>query len=153
MKSFSSVVWLFSFGACYVYVPVESAAPEPGSEIRAHLSPTQDFDVGTVTVRDVARVDGIVYGVAGDSVAVWSSWLYSTYGTRFDSRRAVYYLPREQMATLEQRRLHPLRSAVAVGIGVGIMTSLLNFATDGGAGRGTGGGPGPIEARSAGPLR
>ena len=153
MKSLSSVVWLFSFGACYVYVPVENGAPDPGSEIRAHLSPTQDFDVGTVTVHDVARVDGIVYGVAGDSVAVWSSWLYSTYGTRFDTRRAVYYLPREQVATLEQRRLQPLRSVVAVGIGVGIMTSLFSFSTDGGAGRGTGGRPGPIDARSAGPLR
>lgn len=147
------MVWLFSFGGCYVYVPVEDAAPAPGSEIRAHLSPTQDLDVGTVTVHDVARVDGIVYGVAGDSVAVWSSWLYSAYGTRFDSRRAVYYLPREQVATLEQRRLHPLRSVVAVGIGVGIMTSILNFAIDGGAGPGTGGGTGPIQARSAGPLR
>lgn len=146
------MVWLFSLGACYVYVPVEDAGPDAGSGIRAHLSPTQNFDVGTVTVHDVARVDGIVYGVAGDSVAVWSSWLYSTYGTRFDSRRAVYYLPREQVATLEQRRLHPLRSVVAVGIGAGIMTSLFHFATDGGVGRGTDGGPGPIEARSVGPL-
>ncbi len=153
MKSLSSVVWLFSFGACYEYVPVENVAPEPGSEIRAHLSPTQDFDAGTITVRDVARVDGIVYETTDSSVAVWTSWLYSTYGSRFRSGSAVYYLPRHQVANLEVRRLQPARSAIGIGVGIGRTAAFLNLLTNPGGNSGSGGKVGPIVAHIAEPHR
>ena len=153
MRRFLSVAMLFSLAACYEYVPIGSAVPEPGQEVRAHLSPVQDFDVGTLTIRDVTHVDGIVYASTADSVALWSTWLYSILGTRFDSRQAVYYLPKDQVAMLEERRLHPARSVIGVGLGVGILAVVANFLADAGGSPGSGGKGGPIQVRSAGPLR
>ena len=72
MRGLLSVSLLFCLNGCFVYEPVGNATPDPGQEIRAHLYP-RDFDIGSVTVRDVTRVDGIVYDVMPDTVAVWSN--------------------------------------------------------------------------------
>jgi len=132
MRSVLSLALLFSVNACYVYVPVADTMPEPGVEIRAHLSPNQDFDLGSLTVRDVIRVDGIVYASSPDTVAVFSNWLHQTFGRRFDSRRAVYYLPRDELGMLEERRFHPLRSVVGVALSVGAFASIYTFLADAG---------------------
>ena len=153
MRSLVSVALLLPLSACYEYVPIGSAVPESGKEVRAHLSPARDFDVGTITVHDVARIDGIVYETTDSSVAVWTSWVYSAYGNRFDSRRAVYYLPRDQVASLEVRRLQPARSAIGIGVGIGLTAAFLNLLTNPGGNPGSGGKGGPIEARLAGAHR
>ncbi len=151
MRILLSVALLLPMSACYVYVPIGSAIPESGEEIRAHLSPARDFDVGTVTVRDVARIDGIVYETTDSSVAVWTSWLYSAYGSRFGSQHAVYYLPRHQVANLEVRRLQPARSAIGIGVGIGLTAAFLNLLTNPGGNQGSGGKIPPIVAHIAGP--
>ena len=131
MRSVLSLALLFSVNACYVYVPVETM-PAPGKEIRAYLSPHRDFDVGSVTVRDVERIDGIVYTSSADTVAVFSNWLHQTFGRRFDSRRAVYYLTRDELGMVEERRFHPLRSVVSIALGVGAFASVFTFVADAG---------------------
>lgn len=153
MRILLSVALLLPLSACYVYVPIGSAAPESGKEIRAHLSPTRDFDVGAVTVHDVVRLDGIVYETTDSSVAVWTSWLYSAYGNRFYSRRAVYYLSRDQVANLEVRRLQPVRSAIGIGVGIGLTAAFLNLLTNPGGDPGSGRKGTTVELRIAGPHR
>ena len=152
MRSVLSLALLFSVNACYVYVPVETM-PAPGKEIRAYLSPHRDFDVGSVTVRDVERIDGIVYTSSGDTVAVFSNWLHQTFGRRFDSRRAVYYLTRDELGLVEERRFHPLRSVVGVGVGVVVFASVFTFVADPGGGQGSGDGQQDTEQRLSRPFR
>ena len=153
MRSVLSLALLFAVNACYVYVPVGDTMPAPGKEIRAYLSPHQDFDVGSVTVRDVERIDGIVYTSSADTVAVFSNWLHQTFGRRFDSRRAVYYLTRDELGVLEERRIHPLRSAVSVVLGVGVFASVFTFVADAGGNPSAGDDTTPIEQRFSRPFR
>ncbi len=153
MRSVLSLALLFSVNACYVYVPVGDTMPEPGKEIRAHLSPQQDFDVGSITVHDVTRVDGIVYTSSPDTVAVFSNWLYQTLGRRFDSGSAVYYLTRDELGMLEERRFHPLRSVVSVALGVGAFASVFTFVADAGGGSNDDGGKSDINQRLSRPFR
>lgn len=153
MRSVLSLALLFSVNACYVYVPVGDTMPAPGKEIRAYLSPHQDFDVGSVTVRDVERIDGIVYTSSADTVAVFSNWLHQTFGRRFDSRRAVYYLTRDELGVLEERRIHPLRSAVSVVLGVGVFASVFTFVADAGGEQNDSGNKGDAQQGLSRPFR
>ncbi|MCH7489980.1 MAG: hypothetical protein IID05_04720 [Gemmatimonadetes bacterium] len=153
MRSVLSLALVFSVNACYVYVPVGDTMPAPGKEIRAYLSPHQDIDVGRVTVRDVERIDGIVYTSSGDTLAVFSNWLHQTFGRRFDSRRAVYYLTRDELGMLEERRIHPLRSLVSVALGVGAFASVFTFVADAGGGPGSGDGRTDTQQRLSRPFR
>lgn len=152
MRSVLSLALLFSVNACYVYVPLGDTMPEPGKEIRAHLSPQQDFDVGSVTVHYVTRVDGIVYTSSPDTVVVFSNWLYQTLGRRFDSGSAVYHLTRDELGMLEERRFHLLRSVIGVGVGVAAFASVFTFVADAGGGPNDGG-KSDIEQRLSRPFR
>lgn len=153
MRSVLSLALLFTVNACYVYVPVGDTMPAPGKEIRAYLSPHQDFDVGNVTVRDVERIDGIVYTSSADTVAVFSNWLHQTFGRRFDSRRAVYYLTRDELGVLEERRIHPLRSAVSVVLGVAVFASVFTFVADAGGEQNNSGNKGDAQQGLSRPFR
>ena len=153
MRSVLSLALLFSVNACYVYVPMGDTMPEPGKEIRAHLSPHQDFDVGSITVRDVERIDGIVYTSSADTVAVFSDWLYKTLGRRFDSRRAVYYLTKDELGIVEERRFHPVRSVFAIGVGVAAFASVFTFVADAGGDPGPDGGGEDTRQRLSRPFR
>ena len=154
MRSLLAVALLLSVNACYIYVPMDDGTmPAPGKEIRAYLSPHQDIDVGRVTVRDVERIDGIVYTSSADTVAVFSNWLHQTFGRRFDSRRAVYYLTRDELGMVEERRFHPLRSVVGLGIGVAAFASVFTFVADVGGGPDDSGGEGDVQQRLSRPFR
>ena len=153
MRSVLSLALLFSVNACYVYVPMGDTMPEPGKEIRAHLSPHQDFDVGRITVRDVERIDGIVYTSTPDTVAVFSDWLHQTFGRRFGSGRAVYYLTRDELGLVEVRRFHPFRSAVGAALGVGAFLSVFTFVADAGGDPSAEGGGEDAEQRLSRPFR
>ena len=153
MRSVLSLALLFSVNACYVYVPVVDTMPAPGKDIRAYLSPHQDFDVGRLTVRDVERIDGIVYTSSADTVAVFSNWLHQTFGRRFDSRRAVYYLTRDELGLVEERRFHPLRSVVGLGVAVVAFASVFTFVADAGGDPGSDGGGEDTQQRLSRPFR
>lgn len=153
MRSLLSVALLFSISGCYVYVPVSDSMPKAGKEVRAHLSPQRDFDIGSVTVRDVTRLDGILYSSSSDSIAIFSEWLHQTFGRRFNSRRAVYYLSRDAIGGLEERQFHPMRSAVAVALGVTTFASVFTFIADPGGNAGDQTNEGGVASRLARPFR
>jgi len=134
MKRLMSVLLMSSTVACYSYVPVGNVAPEPGKEVRAHLSPARDFPIGELTVRDVTEMEGTVFRATADTLVVWTDWLHSMLGTRYGANGSVYYVPRTEVPRLEVRRLHPAKTILALGIVVGAGISVFTFAVDNGGG-------------------
>ncbi len=135
-----------AIGGCYTYVPVNGEPPPSGKEVRAHIRPARDFGVGQIIVRDVTRIEGIMYIHTPDTIAVWSNWFHTAMGTRFLGSNAVVYIPRAEIPQLEVRKLHPVRTVGAVGVGVLLGAGFLNLLANPVAERGTGRDP-SIDAR------
>ena len=124
---------------CYQYFPLqaEEPLPEPGAEVRAQLTLPQSLELGSTTVHDVSDVEGDVYETDGDTVAVFSRWLGTSYGGRLRTDGAVFYFPRSQLQRLEERRLEPVKSGLAVGaIAVGLLVAYEAAFSGAGAQRG-----------------
>ena len=116
-----------TLGGCYVYVPVDGELPPSGKEVQAHLQPARDFAVGQVVVRDVTRIEGIMYIGGADTIAVWSNWFHTAFGTRFLGSNAVVYIPRSDIPQLDVRKVHPQRTVVALGVGAVVGVTVVNF--------------------------
>ena len=127
-----------ALGGCYTYVPVTGDLPPSGKEVRAHLRPARSFGVGEITVESVTRVEGIMYISAADTIAVWSNWFYTAFGTRFFGSNAVVYIPRSEIPQLDVRKLHPARTVAALGVagvlGFGFFNLLSNPVAEGSGG-------------------
>jgi hypothetical protein len=107
-----------SLSACYQFMAVDDGVtPDPGRTIRAHLSPLQSFDLGRITINEIAQVEGEVYRDEGESLGLWAQWLRSRYGTRHEATGSVFYIPHEQIERLDERQLMPGKTVLAV-IGV-----------------------------------
>ena len=109
--------------ACYQYFTVPEAVPlpEPGTDVRAQLSPPQSLNLGTMTIHEVSTVEGDVYRSLGDTIALFSRMLRTSYGYRHHTDGAVFYFDRGQFRRLEKRRMEPVKTAIAAGIaGVGV---------------------------------
>ena len=126
---------------CYQYFPVSENAPlpAPGTEIRLRLDDPQALDLGTVTVNDVATVEGYVQSSGSDSLGLFSSSLRTFYGYRQRTNGAVFYFDRAQLQLLEERKLVPWKTGVAVGTSVAGLAAFMYFATDLGKGGQSGG--------------
>jgi len=98
-------------------------------------------------ISDVSRVEGHVYQTHGDTLGVFSSQIYSAYGSRHFTNGALFYFGRSQLGQLEQRELVPWKTGVAIGAAVAGVASLMYFALDLGGGGEGGGPPGPPQAR------
>ena len=128
--------------ACFAYQPVTLATPEAGAEVRATLAQPVPLQIGELTIHDVARVEGQVHSAGGDTVRVWGTWLHTRGGGRHSANGGSLALPRERIASLEQRRLSPTRSGLAALMAGGVVAAL--FALVEGALGGSGGsGPPP----------
>jgi|GEM_PF-2124884 len=114
---------LLSTNACYQYFPVSDVEPLPKSraEVRISLSEPTSLDVGSETLHQVSKVEGDVYRSTGDTLAVFSRWLYTSFGYRQPMDGAVFFFDRNDFGELEERRLVAVKTAVAVvGVGVGL---------------------------------
>ena len=121
----SPLAWLvvaLTSGACYGYVPSAALAPKPGSEIRVQMAAPADFQVGDLTIHEVSTVEGNVYQATGDSVALWSQWIYSRMG-RYEAGGAVLFIPRSATRVLEERKLN----AAKTGVGVAVTGAVMAF--------------------------
>jgi hypothetical protein len=145
MKTLALALAVSTSLGCYTYRPLGEAVPEPGEEVRAHLTPTQSFDIGEITIDGVSRIEGTVYRASSDTLAVWGQWLYSQFGARYDPRGAVFFVDRGMVPMVETRRLQPARTVVAVAIGLGIGYGLFNFIADPGSSSTGETGTGPVE--------
>jgi len=145
MKTLSFILTIGFLSGCFQFVPVADTVPERGAEVRTDLAQFMDLPAGEVTVRDVRRVDGIVYRATPDSIAVASEWLYNNLGTRYGTNGEVYYFTRDQMRTVEIRKLQPARTVVLVALGVGAGAGVFAFAADNGGDNNPNPGKGPIQ--------
>lgn len=108
------LVLLLLVSGCYQYVPVEQPAPlpAPGEEVRVRLASPQPLELGTITVQDIAMIEGDVYRTEADTLAVFSRKLYTTYGFKHETNGAVYFLPPSEIRLLEVRQLRPAQTAL-----------------------------------------
>jgi hypothetical protein len=146
MRSTASVLMMsMTVSACYQYVPVDQEAPrpDPGEEVRARLSPSRSFDLGTVIVNEVNSMEGTLYQNNGDDLAMWTQWLWTTLDVRVAANGSVFYVPHQQITSLEVRRLQPAKSIMLIGALAGSLVALFAIAASGGSGSG---GP-PVEPR------
>ncbi|MCZ6918507.1 MAG: hypothetical protein O7I93_17160 [Gemmatimonadetes bacterium] len=111
---------LLSQAGCYQYVPLADTAPLPeaGSEIKLQFSSPQAMELGSMTVHDVSEIEGEVFEIEGDTMAVFSRWLRSAFGPKYATDGAVFYVPRSHTSRLEQRRFIPVKTGLAVGVAV-----------------------------------
>lgn len=112
-------VVLFS-SACYQYFPVRESAPLPevGTEVRVQLESSEALDLGTMTINDVSRVEGHVYQSGSDSLGLFSNKIRTFYGFTQRTNGAVFYFDRSQLRLLEQRKIVPWKTGVALGTAV-----------------------------------
>lgn len=104
---------------CYQYFrAADGASPNPGREVRLHLSPSRSFDLGSVTVNEIQEVEGAVYRADPDTVVLWAMSLQSRYGSKHNADGRVYFFPRSQISRLDERRLMPAKTVLAV-VGTG----------------------------------
>ncbi len=134
MKNVCVLSLICSLTACFTYVPVGTTFPELGQDVRVHLSPTQAIDLGSITVQDVTRVDGTVYSMDGDSLAIWSQWFRTRSADRHFANGHIHVVPRTQASNLEVRRLHVARTVLATAGVIAAGTAVFAFTADLGGG-------------------
>lgn len=127
---------LLSQAGCYQYVQLADTAPLPeaGTEIKLEFSPPQAMDLGRMTVHDVSVIEGEVFGISGDTVAVYSRWLQTAFGQRYVANGAVFYVPRSHTKQVEQRQFMLGKTGVAVGVTVAATVAIFRLATQLGGG-------------------
>lgn len=104
--------------ACYQYFPVYDTdpLPEAGAEVRIQLESPQPLDLGTMTINDVGFVEGHVHRSDSDSLSLFSSKLRTFYGFRQHTNGAVFEFDRSQLDRVEERKLVPWKTGVAIGV-------------------------------------
>jgi hypothetical protein len=120
----TTIVAAMLLSACYTYQPLARPTPDAGAEVRATFSEPVPFRVGEQTIHDVQRIEGQVYSSNGDTVLVWGTWLQTGVGSRYSAQGGSLALPRERIATLEQRRFSAGRSGLAALVTGGIVAAL-----------------------------
>jgi hypothetical protein len=101
--------------------------PAPGSNIRAALATPQPFNLGTLTVNDVQRVEGTVVETYPDSLGVWVKWLHPKVGGKYDANRLQFYLQRGSIAQLEQLRVSGKQTALLVVVSGAMLAGLFSL--------------------------
>jgi hypothetical protein len=126
---------------CYTYQPLTRPTPEAGAEVRATLAQPVPLQVGDLTIHDVDRIEGQVHSADGDTVRVWGAWLHTRSGGRHSANGGSLALPRDRIATIEQRRLSPARSALAALVVGGVVAALFTLVEGALGGSGNSGQP------------
>ena len=133
------LLYTMPLSACYSYAAVPPTTPlAEGTEVRAFLSQPRSFDLAAMTVNDINHLEGSVYQVDDDSLSMWTSWVYTQFGNRFDANGSVFYVPRDDIAQLEQRKLQIGGTIFLIGAVIGSVVGLIAIANSGGSG-GSGG--------------
>jgi hypothetical protein len=111
-----------ALGGCYAYGPPEGPAPEPGQRVRAQLTSSGAAWLLENWGRSRSSVDGLFVRGETDEV-VLAAWRADLPGmTGFDASIDTVRVPRRHVAQLQERRLSPVRTAVAAAVGVGIVS-------------------------------
>ena len=125
--------------ACYHYVPLQEAGPavSEGTPVRVHLREPRSFDVSGYTAHDIRRVDGSLIDRTSDAWVVAARSLYGMGGNQFDAGAFSLEMPASAIAAAEVRTHSWWRTAVAGvagGVGIYLLSELLQGTSSGGTG-------------------
>lgn len=132
---------------CYVYRPLGSAAPRPGSLVRASLTEAGSDELRAQVGPQVAAIDGRVVSAASQPVMAEPLVLGVTQttnhsGTEQDWKGERVAIPRSAIASLRERTLSRGRTALATGAVVtALIATVRAFVVKGGGGDPPPGGP------------
>ncbi len=132
------VLTLLALTGCYTYTPVRDAPLVRGTPVRAELSAPSDFRLTELTANNVVSVAGEVVRQDPDTLVMSAMWLRAQTGYEFPAAGETVVIPSYRVASLEQRRLSPARSA-AFGGAITLAAVLLAAALDGSGAAGGGG--------------
>lgn len=125
---------------CFEYVPVVSAPPRQGEEVRLALSAPASVELEAGTVNGATTVNGWWIPASADSVLLSARSVETPLGQRFPGLGATVRFPRSGVAVVQRKRISFLRTAALVAVAVGAATLLGNTAV--GGSRGPDNGPG-----------
>ena len=129
------LLYTMPLSACYTYGAVPpTTALAAGTEVRAYLSEPRSLDLGSMTVNNINRMEGNVYREDDDSLSLWTNWVHTQFGNRFAANGSVFYVPRDDIAQLEQRKLQIGGSILLFGAVIGAVVGLIAIANASGSG-------------------
>lgn len=135
------LLYTMPLSACYTYNAVPPTTPlEEGTEVRAYLAGPQSFDLGAITVNDINRLEGSIYSLDDDSLSMWTNWVHTQFGNKHAANGSVFFVPRDDVAQLEQRQAQLGGTLLLIGVMVGAVVGLIAIANTAGSGGDGGGG-------------
>ena len=120
-----AVAVLSFLAACYNYLPLTTADPQPGAHVRAQLSDSGTLALARYLGPDVAAIDGRLVSVTDDEIGISVVAVRNRNGIEHYWKGEVVTLPRDDIATVRRRKLAAGRSAFLVLAGVGGSVALL----------------------------
>ena len=135
-------------GACYVYQPLVTGAPQPDARLALDLSDQGRVALVTNVGSDVSRVEGTLAGETPDEYLIRVSDVFAQHGTRTKWNGEVVSVRREYVTRVRERSLSRGRTVATVAgvlgavVGLAAGTHLAGFGTSGSDRPGSGVGDG-----------
>jgi hypothetical protein len=111
----TSLLSTLLLSGCYMYVPVGSARPEVGSQIRAVLSTDGTVEMIPRFGPGVVALSGIMVGGYPEEIPIAVQRVTTADRGEMPWGESVVVLPPSQLASVEERRLSKTRTALFVG--------------------------------------
>ena len=123
---------------CYSYVAVRGPAPATGADVQIDLAAPRDVVLQDVTVHGITALQGRLLASDADSLALAVARLWGLEGRTYEATGIGVSLPRQAVTALREKRVSPVRSALAIGTGAGgIITTILGVRALVGSGGGS----------------
>lgn len=132
------LVLLVVLCGCYRYVARPGTTPLAGADVQLELVAPRDIALQDVTVHGITALQGQFLSADGDSIALAVVRLWGGEGRSYEAEGVGVRLPRQDLAVVREKRMSPLKSAIAIGTGgVGIAAMVLSVRALVGSGGGT----------------
>lgn len=113
------------FTACYDYSAPATPGVSPASEVRLTLTDLGSAELAAQVGPRIESVDGRVRRATADTIVLAVTRTVGRDGREAEWRGELVAVSTRQVATLRERRLSPVRTAVAVAAGVGVVVAAL----------------------------
>lgn len=115
MRYLYSAALVFFLAGCHIYVPVGPAIPEPGAQVRARISDTAASGLSPQLGPGVVSLDGSILQVDDSEIVLALQSVRTVDRGTFPWTREHVKLDRNQIVTLERRKLSVGRTALFIG--------------------------------------
>jgi hypothetical protein len=135
----STVLLSVLLSGCVSYRELGTATPARGAEVVARLSQPLAIPLQDVTVREVNVAAGRVTYADADSLVVAVQRFTSIAGADYPGLGTQVTIGRDRIATLQQRKVAPARTALLLGVGTAALVAIVTSVRSlfGGPGGGT----------------